>query len=100
MQANKIDQFKTFIVYSDPGHAWLAAPKSYLDFLGINSKISSYSYVSPSGGTVYLEEDMDAGIFMNAWLAKFGFKPLMKIRYSNSSSKIRNNFRYTKQESR
>jgi hypothetical protein len=52
--------------YRDAGHGWLAVKKSVLTDLGILDKISTYSYESPSGGTVYLEEDRDASLFLNA----------------------------------
>jgi hypothetical protein len=38
--------------YRDAGHGWLAVKKSVLTDLGILDKISTYSYESPSGGTV------------------------------------------------
>jgi hypothetical protein len=56
------------VMHSDPGHAWLAVKLSELDMLGIRNDISSYSYVK--GKTVYLEEDCDAGKFIEAMRAK------------------------------
>jgi hypothetical protein len=53
-----------YIFYSDPGHAWLAVKRKELIKLGILDKITHYSY--QKGGTVYLEEDDDAGLFINA----------------------------------
>lgn len=52
----------TFI--TDPGHGWLSIPISELKRLGIEDKISPYSYVN--GNRVYLEEDCDAGVYLNA----------------------------------
>jgi len=52
------------VMHSDPGHAWLAVKLSELDMLGIRNEISSYSYVK--GKTAYLEEDCDAGKFIEA----------------------------------
>lgn len=52
--------------YSDPGHAWLEVSKSLLQQLKIKHHISSSSYVNHSSDMVYLEEDSDAGIFMEA----------------------------------
>ena len=54
--------------HSDPGHSWLAVPYSELLDLGIADKISTYSYIK--GKTVYLEEDLDAGIYIDAVKAK------------------------------
>lgn len=67
---------KTYIWAQDAGHAWLAVKRSELDALNIADKISSFSYVK--GGTVYLEEDCDAAVFINAYTQKFGTKPQTK----------------------
>lgn len=65
-QANKKE--KTYIFHSDPGHGWLAVKEKELIELNIAYKISPYSY--HKGKTVYLEEDSDAGIFIEALKAK------------------------------
>ena len=52
--------------FSDPGHAWLEVSKSLLKQLNVEHQISSFSYINHSSGLVYLEEDCDAGIFMDA----------------------------------
>ena len=64
---------KTYIWAMDSGHAWLAVKAGELVSLGIQDKISSYSYVK--GSTVYLEEDCDAGLFINAYRARWGHDP-------------------------
>lgn len=53
--------------HSDQGHGWLAVKRSEVEELGIASKISGFSYAK--GKTVYLEEDIDAGLFLNAMKA-------------------------------
>ena len=53
-----------FNFHSDPGHGWLAVKRNELIRLNILNKISRYSY--QKGNTVYLEEDCDAGVFMEA----------------------------------
>lgn len=45
---------------SDPAHGWLRAPVALLFDLGIERKITQYSFVSPKNRWVYLEEDVDA----------------------------------------
>ena len=50
-------------MYHDPGHGWLKVPIRYLSVLGIVDKVSRYSYCK--GGFAYLEEDCDAGLFLN-----------------------------------
>jgi len=49
---------------SDPGHAWLEVPRTELVELEILGQVSSYSY--QHNGMVYLEEDCDAGLFIDA----------------------------------
>ena len=58
---------KAYTFYEDPGHAWLAVPLSTLEKLGIDGCISSCSYIR--GAIAYLEEDLDAGIFIDAAIA-------------------------------
>lgn len=48
----------------DSGHSWLLVPMDYLRALGIESKISPYSY--RSGDLAYLEEDCDYPLFETA----------------------------------
>lgn len=55
---------KVYIYHTDPGHGWLAVKNKELHELGIADKISNYSYVR--GATVYLEEDCDMALFVNA----------------------------------
>ncbi len=74
---------KTFTFYSDPGHGWLAV--SYFDVLavGLDTKdFSDCSYVK--GNTLFLEEDLDAGVFLNAW-KKLGFT--YKINETNEPNR-------------
>jgi hypothetical protein len=53
-----------YVFHTDPGHGWLAVKRAELSRLGILNKITPYSY--QKGGTVYLEEDCDAGTFLEA----------------------------------
>jgi hypothetical protein len=55
---------KNYIFHTDGGHGWLAVKRKELEALNILDKITWASY--QKGGTVYLEEDCDAGTFMNA----------------------------------
>ncbi|MDO8611125.1 MAG: hypothetical protein Q7R95_11420 [bacterium] len=58
--------------HSDPGHGWLQVPLSEIQRLGIGKQISHYSYMSARGPNplVYLEEDCDASIFIEAAKSK------------------------------
>jgi hypothetical protein len=64
----KAQRVHTF--YNDPGHGWLAVKVADLFLLGIAHKISTYSYMR--GLTAYLEEDCDAGIYIEAHKQKYG----------------------------
>ena len=57
-------QKKTYIFHNDPGHGWVAVKRAELERLGILNQISECSY--QKGKTVYLEEDCDAGLFIDA----------------------------------
>ena len=73
-------------VYNDPGHGWVAIKRSVLIKLGIEHKITSYSY--QRGQTVYLEEDCDMSTLISAARAAgitFGFVE----KYTNKRSPIR-----------
>ena len=53
-----------FFHRTDPGHGWVSVPRKLIDQLGIAEDITPYSY--QKGGTVYLEEDVDASTFAEA----------------------------------
>ena len=55
---------QTYKVYEDAGHSWMEVLKSELIDLGINKSISAYSYQNDE--YAYLEEDCDAGKFIDA----------------------------------
>lgn len=50
--------------YYDASHGWIAVKKSQLKELGIENKITEYSYMK--GETAYLEEDCDATTLVKA----------------------------------
>lgn len=51
---------KRFYWVADSGHEWLAVPQFMARQV---SGISSFSYISPTGTTAYLEGDCDAALF-------------------------------------
>lgn len=59
---------KTYVWANDAGHEWLAVGIAELIRLGIQDKISGYSYVK--GTTAYLEGDCDAAVFFDAKQAR------------------------------
>ena len=56
--------------HCDPSHGWLEVPREDIDALGIADQISAYSYAMAAthkrAGMVYLEEDCDASLFLDA----------------------------------
>lgn len=61
---------------SDAGHAWLSVAIEDVKELGLSpASFSVYSYVSRVSKRLYLEEDCDAGVFLNAYSNKFGKMP-------------------------
>lgn len=73
-------------VYSDPGHGWARVKRSLINELGIADKISCFSY--QRGKFVYLEEDVDAGVFVSA-LKSAGIEYSVKEHTTNNESAIR-----------
>lgn len=80
-----------YTFHSDAGHGWLEVRKRELEDLGIADKVSSYSYVR--GDKVYLEEDCDASLFINALDGK-GIKPSIIYAAQETESFIRSLRRY------
>lgn len=68
---------KTFTWISDPGHAWLLVSLADLHALGLHeADFSQYSY--RLSNRVALEEDLDAGIFLDAYRRKYGAMPTFR----------------------
>lgn len=78
--------------YMDAGHGWCAVKIKTLVELNILNKITPYSYVR--GNTAYLEEDCDFTTFVQAYVSKYGIKPLFEIRNTDKRSPIRSYERY------
>lgn len=85
----EIKNMATFKAYADSGHAWVAVKRSLLSELGVLDKISRFSYQSKTGQTIYLEEDCDAGLFVNAYKEKYNTAPRFVEQFTNSRSPIR-----------
>lgn len=52
---------------NDPGHGWLVVPLKDVVAAGVAERITAYSYMTMTHA--YLEEDVDAGVFLAAkWL--------------------------------
>tara|TARA_R100001460_G_scaffold91386_1_gene133162 strand:- start:846 stop:1112 length:267 start_codon:yes stop_codon:yes gene_type:complete len=67
---------KTYTLYSDSSHGWLQVQRKELEELNIINNVSEYSYIN--GQFVYLEEDCDLNLFINAYKSKYNVKPIIK----------------------
>jgi hypothetical protein len=72
--------------FTDPGHGWVRVKRDVLGRMGIEDRISQYSY--QRGEYVYLEEDCDLTVLFKA-LELDGKKLELVERHTNRSSKIR-----------
>jgi hypothetical protein len=73
--------------FCDPGHGWAKVKKKELTKLGIENKISGFSY--QKGDYVFLEEDCDLAIYAEALKAS-GVEPKFNVNHSDRQSRIRN----------
>ena len=83
---------KQFSFHHDNGHGWLQVPEQSLKDLGIEHYVSGHSYLKDK--QVYLEEDLDASLFIAAWKAEKGSQPDWFDFFEDGESKIRNFDRY------
>ena len=79
-------------VYNDPGHGWVAIKRSVLIKLGIEHKITPYSY--QRGQTAYLEEDCDMSTLMRA-ARDAGIALEFTEKHTDKRSPIRSYDRFT-----
>ena len=85
---------KVFNFFQDPGHGWVKVPIKILEELGIEKKISTYSYYR--NGNAYLEEDGDLSLFMSR-MRETKNETIFEGFFTNGTSKIRNYEYYKKQ---
>ena len=77
--------------YQDPGHGWLAVKREWLKQLGVEERITPYSY--QRGKTVYLEEDCDFTTFHEAAKAA-GWEVNYLPKHTDKRSPIRSYEQY------
>jgi len=81
--------------YSDPGHSWLRVSRKDADHLGILNRISAFSYQSESNRILYLEEDCDAPILLDALSKSTDSLPNYRIdRHTNKRSRVKSLLSY------
>lgn len=76
----------TYRFFADSGHGWLEVFIDEIETLGLTDTISGYSY--RSGPKVYLEEDCDAALFINA-KENLGIKIQLEEKYVDGDSFVR-----------
>ena len=81
----------TYRFFADSGHGWLEVLIDEIETLGLTDTISGYSY--RSGPKVYLEEDCDATLFINA-KENLGIKVQMQEHVVDGDSFVRTLPRY------
>jgi hypothetical protein len=69
-----------FTFHTDEGHGWMEVPLSMVKDLGLESKVSKFSYIN--GQTVYLEEDFDALQFIRAFENRNGYRPEFEDKFT------------------
>jgi hypothetical protein len=69
-----------FTFSTDPGHGWLLVTPAEMRNLGLTeAHITPCSYTSPERDLIALEEDCDAGTFLDEWKAAHpGEEPTFK----------------------
>ena len=78
-----------FVSHSDEQHGWLAVKRNLLKYYEIADKVSDYSY--QNGQSVYLEEDADVGLLINAIKASGN---TYEIRHSSTNASRIRKFSY------
>lgn len=80
---------RTYTCYNGPSHGWMKVPTEDVADLGAHHFISSFSYLSPDGKHVWVEEDSDSVEFLK--VAKIrGWDVTVNDKYIEDESRIRN----------
>lgn len=80
---------KAFPYHQDPGHGWIEVSIAELQMVGLRPNgFSSCSY--RKGDRFFLEEDCDAGVFVEAYKRVFGEAPAFKEVHTDHQHWIRN----------
>jgi hypothetical protein len=86
----------TYTFIEDPGHGWLKVPMMDLMVSGVMGKITSYSYYTRDHA--YLEEDCDAGTFIDALRSQgktVNFKTVVVADFDEYRNKLGRVVRFT-----
>ena len=73
---------------TDPGHGWLLVTIDQVEQVGLSAcDFSGFSY--RQGNTLALEEDLDMGVFLEAYQAKHKETPLIQAEHLGYDAPIR-----------
>ena len=73
---------------TDPGHGWLLVTIAQVEHLGLTTAdFSGFSY--RKGDVLALEEDLDMGVFLDAYQAKHQKMPLIQAEHLDHDAPIR-----------
>ena len=77
-----------FTYHTDPGHGWVEVSIPDLISVGLTPvDFSQYSY--RAGDYVFLEEDCDAAVFVNAFIQCNGARPQFREVHTDNDHPIR-----------
>lgn len=82
-----MSQYPEFTFHHDPGHGWLQVPITKIIDLGLETKVSNWSYRNEV--FAFLEEDCDMPMFLSAHNQTFG-PARTKTVYHNGDAPCRN----------
>lgn len=84
-------EFSMALTYiADPGHGWLRVPLVDIATLGVETTISSCSFIDSR--YAYLEEDADAAIYLAALRERTQAEPTIESAYQEHFSRNRPTF--------
>jgi hypothetical protein len=84
-------EFSTELTFiADPAHGWLRVPLVDIAALGLETTISSYSYID--GHYAYLEEDADCADYLEALRERTQTEPTIQEEYREHFSRNRPTF--------
>ena len=84
-------EFSTELTFiADPGHGWLRVPLVDIAMMGIETAISSYSFID--GHFAYLEEDADCAVYLAALRECTQTEPTIQAEYREHFSRNRPTF--------
>jgi hypothetical protein len=83
-----------FDFYEDPGHGWLKVPVKLLEDLEIAHRITHYSYLNRRRDHAFLEEDVDAPLFIRTMKEKRDIEVNLRHHCCDGQSRIRYNSPY------